>query len=168
MLPIPDEYARTDQLKIRYQLGPTDGLNNYSGWNIDDVYLTGEFEVDTPDGMGGTPGNPNPPQAFSGVKILGTDVTGLGAFPYHYEPGLSEATSYRATSPTIDVKYYKNLNLFYKRYFNIEVWDQSSIQVSTDNGSTWNTFWQNSTYLSDFNGYRKCCPSRMNMPERIS
>ncbi|KPL09220.1 MAG: hypothetical protein AMS26_23120, partial [Bacteroides sp. SM23_62] len=120
--------------------------------------LTGEFEVDTPDGMGGTPGNPNPPQAFSGVKILGTDVTGLGAFPYHYEPGLSEATSYRATSPTIDVKYYKNLNLFYKRYFNIEVWDQSSIQVSTDNGSTWNTFWQNSTYLSDFQWVQEMLP----------
>ena len=40
---IPDVYARTERLKIRYQLGPTDGLNNYSGWNIDDIYLTGEF-----------------------------------------------------------------------------------------------------------------------------
>ena len=120
--------------------------------------LTGEFEVNTPNGMGGTPGNPNPAEAYSGIKVLGTDLTGLGIFPYQYEPGLTESTSYRATSPTINVKYYKSLNLFYKRYFNIEVWDKSSIQVSSDNGSTWNSFWQNTTYLSDFQWVQEKLP----------
>lgn len=113
--------------------------------------LTGEFEVNTPTGSGGLPGNPDPSSAFSGSKILGTDLTGLGSFPYNYEPGLSEMTSYRATSPSVNLFYYKNLNLFFQRYLNIEVWDSSYIQVSIDNGSTWNTIWNNhNSWVSDF------------------
>jgi len=112
--------------------------------------LTGEFEVDVPDGSGGSPGNPNPDQAVSGTRILGTDLTGLGPNPYHYESDLIEASSYLATSPVIDAFYYKNLNLFFKRHLNIEVWDESSIQVSTDNGSTWHNIWESNSYLSDF------------------
>jgi hypothetical protein len=112
--------------------------------------LSGEFEVDIPNGMGGSPGNPNPEYAASGTRILGSDLTGLGSNPYHYEPELTEATSYLATSPTIDAFYYKNLNLFFWRHLNIEVWDEASIQVSDDNGSTWNTIWESNSYLSDF------------------
>jgi len=112
--------------------------------------LTGEFEVTVPNGMGGSPGNPNPDMAVSGTKILGSDLTGLGANPYHYESDLSDATSDLAASPTIDAFYYKNLNLFFRRHLNIEVWDESSIQVSTDNGSSWNTIWESNSYLSDF------------------
>ena len=112
--------------------------------------LTGEFEVDVPNGMGGSPGNSNPDRAFSGVRILGSDLTGLGANPYHYEPDLTESTSNLASSPTIDAFYYKNLNLFFKRHLNIEVWDDSFIQVSTDDGSSWSTIWESSSYLSDF------------------
>ena len=120
--------------------------------------LTGEFEVGTPNGMGGSPGNPNPSEAFRGTRVLGTDLTGLGANPYNYEPGLSELTSYRATSPTIDVFYYKNLNLFFQRYMNIEVWDNSSIQVSTNDGTTWNTIWESTSYLSDFQWVQEQIP----------
>jgi hypothetical protein len=40
---IPENFSRSGQLLFRYRMGPTDGQNNYSGWNIDDVYLTGEF-----------------------------------------------------------------------------------------------------------------------------
>ena len=112
--------------------------------------LTGEFEVGTPDGSGGVPGNPNPSEAFSGTKILGTDLTGLGMNPYHYESDLNELASYRATTPGIGAFYYKNLNIFFRRYLNIEVWDHSSIQISSDDGTTWNTIWENTSYLSDF------------------
>jgi hypothetical protein len=123
------------------------------GWD-----LTGEFEVNSPSGLGGIPGNPDPAAAYSGTKVLGTDLTGLGTFPYQYEPGLSNAASYRATSPTINVKYYKSLNLFYKRYFNIEVWDEATLQVSTDNGTTWHNFWENSTYMTDFQWVQEQLP----------
>lgn len=120
-----------------------EGAHNWS--------LTGEFEVGTPDGSGGSPGNPNPSSAFSGTQSLGTDLTGLGANPYHYEPGLSDATSYLAISPTIDAVYYKNLNLFFRRYLNLEVWDHASIEVSADNGTTWSEIWDNNNnYISDF------------------
>ena len=119
-----------------------EGIHNWT--------LTGEFEVNTPNGMGGTPGNSNPSEAFSGTHSLGTDLSGLGSNPYHYEPGLNEASSYRATSPNIDATYYKNLNLFFWRYLNIEVWDEASIEISTDDGVSWNTLWESSSYLSDF------------------
>ena len=142
-------YPATDQSpdghKIIYETRFSENFDGAHSW-----ILTGEFEVASPNGMGGTPGNPNPAQAFSGTDALGTDLTGTGAYPYHYEPGLNEASSYLATSPNVNVLYYKNMNLFFRRYLNIEVWDQASIEISNDDGVTWNTLWENSSYLSDF------------------
>ncbi|MDF1573934.1 MAG: T9SS type A sorting domain-containing protein [Bacteroidales bacterium] len=142
-------YPATDQSPDGYKtVCETRFLENFDG--VNNWTLTGEFEVASPNGMGGIPGNPNPAEAFSGAYALGTDLTGTGAYPFHYESGLNEASSYRATTPTIDVGYYKNLNLFFMRYLNIEVWDQAAIEISNDNGSSWNTLWENSSYLSDF------------------
>jgi hypothetical protein len=106
--------------------------------------------VAAPDGNGGSPGNPNPSQAFSGTRVLGTDLTGLGANPYNYEPNLTGETAYTATSPAIDIFYYKNLYLFFQRHLNIEVWDEASIQVSRDNGASWSPIWSNNGYINDF------------------
>ena len=126
--------------------------------------LSGEFEVDTPNGMGGIPGNPNPDEAFSGTRILGTDLSGLGANPYNYEPGLSDAAAYMATSPNVDARYYKNLNLFFMRHMNIEVWDQAAIEISTDDGTTWNPIWESNSYLSDFQWFQ----NRLLIPDDYS
>ena len=112
--------------------------------------LSGEFEVNVPNGMGGSPGNPNPDEAYSGTRILGTDLTGSGANPYNYEPSLTALTAYTATSPAIDAYYYKDLNLFFQRHLNIEVWDKSSILVSRDDGSTWVPVWESNGYINDF------------------
>ena len=117
---------------------------------VHDWTLTGEFEVSAPAGGGGSPGNADPISAFSGTKVLGTDLTGLGAHPYNYENDLGQSASYLATSPVMDLQYYKSLNLFFQRHHNIEVWDNSSIQVSTDNGASWNTIWKNTSYINDF------------------
>ncbi|MEX0986198.1 MAG: T9SS type A sorting domain-containing protein [Bacteroidales bacterium] len=143
ILPVTDEspYGSRTIYKTIY----SQGFEASHNWT-----LTGEFEVATPDGNGGTPGNPNPSEAYRGSKVLGTDLTGLGTFPYNYEPGLTDATSYLAVSPVIDAEYYKNLNLFYYRYINIEVWDKASFEISSDNGVTWNKIWENNSYLSDF------------------
>jgi len=119
-----------------------EGIHN---WEV-----SGEFEVAAPAGLGGIPGNPDPDAAFSGSLALGTDLTGTGANPYNYEPGVSEAASYKATSPVVDLFYYKNLNLFFERYLNIEVWDEASIQVSSDSGVSWNTVWASESFLNDF------------------
>ncbi len=149
----PDGYREVFETRYSEDF---EGSHNWS--------LTGEFEVDSPNGMGGIPGNPNPAEAFSGTRILGTDLTGLGANPYNYEPGLSEAASYLATSPNVDALYYKNLNLFFSRYLNIEVWDQAAIEISTDNGSTWNPIWENNSYLSDFQWFQ----TRLSIPDEYS
>jgi hypothetical protein len=112
--------------------------------------LTGEFEVNAPNGMGGSPGNPNPEAAYSGTMILGTDLSGTGAYPYNYEPSLTSLTAYTATSPAVDAYYYTDLNLFFQRHMNIEVWDKSSILASRDNGTTWVTVWESNGYINDF------------------
>lgn len=121
------------------------GFEGAHGWT-----LTGEFEVGQPSGQGGDPGNPDPASAFRGVNSLGTDLTGLGMYPYKYEPDLSESSSYHATSPVLDLYYYKNLSLFFQRQLNIEVWDHASVDVSIDNGITWHPVWESSSYLNDY------------------
>jgi hypothetical protein len=114
-------------------------------WN-----LTGEFQVAAPVGNGGDPGNPNPSEAHSGTNVLGTDLTGLGAFPYNYEPDLSDANAFTATTESLDLLYYKDLNIFFWRYLNIEVWDRASIDISSDNGASWNPLWESTAYINDF------------------
>ncbi|MFO7669276.1 MAG: T9SS type A sorting domain-containing protein [Bacteroidales bacterium] len=152
-LPYPDTDQSPDGYREIFETRYSENFEGTHNWT-----LTGEFEVGTPNGMGGIPGNPNPSEAFSGSRILGTDLSGLGANPYNYEPGLNEAAAYLATSPNVDALYYKNLNLFFNRYMNIEVWDQSAIEISTDDGYTWNPIWENSSYLSDFRWFQTQLP----------
>ena len=130
------------------------------GWN-----LTGEFEVHEPSGLGGLPGLPDPAYAFSGTKVLGTDLTGTGLNPYNYEPDLNDAGSYRATSPSLDLFYYKDLNLFFQRSLNIEVWDSAYVQISTDNGNSWTNIWDNyNKWISDFQWNQQ----RIQIPDQFS
>lgn len=119
-----------------------DGTSNWT--------LNGEFEIDTPQGKGGaTAGFPDPTAAYSGTKVLGTDLTGLGNVPGDYENNVTEAVRYKATSPAINALFYKNLKISYRRYLNIELWDNAAINASKDNGITWNNIWYNNTYLGD-------------------
>lgn len=123
------------------------------GWNLE-----GEFEVSNPAGGGGSPGNPDPLSAYSGLKVLGTDLTGTGENPYNYENDLGESSSYHAVSPAVDLLYYKNINLFFQRHYNIEVWDKTSIQVSKDNGISWHEIWKNNSYINDFQWIQQQIP----------
>ncbi|MFC2129604.1 T9SS type A sorting domain-containing protein [Bacteroidota bacterium] len=132
------------------------------GINFEDAYddwtLTGEFEVAEPTGNEGETGNPNPSTAYSGIKALGTDITGNGAHPYSYEPGLTLANSDLATSPTIDALYYKNLNIFFQRYLNVGANDKSAIEISTDNGASWHVLWDNLATVTDFDWSEELLP----------
>jgi hypothetical protein len=111
--------------------------------------LSGEFQVGQPQGLGGFSGNPDPTSAFSGTKVLGTDLTGLGTALGDYENYVSEAEAYKAISPTINALFYKDLRLSYRRYLNIEVWDKATVDVSKDNGGSWSNIWFNNNYFSD-------------------
>ena len=50
--------------------------------------LSGEFEYGSPQGLGGSQGNPDPRSAYSGSNDIGTDLTGLGDYPGDYEKNL--------------------------------------------------------------------------------
>ncbi|MDT8431695.1 MAG: T9SS type A sorting domain-containing protein [Bacteroidales bacterium] len=118
-----------------------DGFEGTQEWD-----LTGEFQVGAPGGLGGDPGNPDPAAAFRGQNVLGTDLTYNG----NYEANLTVSTADMATSKNMNVLYYKDLNLFFRRHLNIEVWDDAFIDVSTDDGITWEPVWHSNAYINDF------------------
>jgi len=141
----PATVQNPDGYRLVYETRYQEGFEGAHNWT-----LSGEFEVGTPNGMGADPGNGNPDQAFRGSLSLGTDLSGQGTFPYKYEPGISEEAAWTATSPAIDMLYFKNLKLFFQRYLNIEVWDKVAIEISADGGTNWSVLWENNSYLSDF------------------
>ena len=110
-----------------------------SGWSF-----TGEFEraqaQDPP--LGGTIGNPDPDRAYQGSYMIGTDITGQGSTEGDYEDNLSNR-AYKATSPMLDAFYYQDMNLYFYRWLNVDGLDSAYIDVSQDNGQTWENMWQN-------------------------
>ncbi|MBI9069789.1 MAG: hypothetical protein JEZ09_21015 [Salinivirgaceae bacterium] len=108
-----------------------DNFENSSNW-----VLTPEFEIDKPKGLSGNRGNPDPTYAFSGYKVLGTDITGIGTFDGGYELYLDENEYTAQTNVTIDATYYKKLQLNYYRWLNSNSNDNTSIELSTDGGTT--------------------------------
>src|SRR5262249_59978386 len=68
-----------------------DDFETNAGWTLD-----GDWQIDAPKGKGPAPADPV--SAFHGTKVLGQDLTGLGAHPGDYEAG----TTFRATSPSIN------------------------------------------------------------------
>jgi hypothetical protein len=112
-------------------------------WN-----LSGEFEYGSPQGLGGSQGNPDPNSAYSGTHIIGTDLTGLGDYPGDYEKNLS-ANEYTAVSDTFDFTYYNDLSIRYMRYLNIGINDNASVDISSDGGKTWAQAWSNTSMILD-------------------
>ncbi|MDP8203940.1 MAG: hypothetical protein P9L95_05360, partial [Candidatus Tenebribacter mawsonii] len=45
-----------------------DGFEELTGWS-----LNGEFQIDSPQGLGGEYGNPDPTSAYAGSNVLGVD-----------------------------------------------------------------------------------------------
>jgi hypothetical protein len=130
--------------RLIYETIYRDNFDGTPNWT-----LSGEFQIGQPQGLGGFLGNPDPTSAFSGTKVLGTDLTGLGSALGDYENYVTEAGAYKAISPTINALFYKDLKISYRRYLNIEVWDRATVDVSKDNGSTWSNIWYNNNYFTD-------------------
>ena len=110
--------------------------------------LTGEFEHDLPQGLGGPIGSPDPENASSGTKVIGTDLTGLGSSVGNYEYDLNYH-DYEAITPSIDAEFFRNTKLYYSRWLNIEVSDSALIEYSDDGGSNWNTLWLSGSTITD-------------------
>lgn len=115
----------------------SDDFETDKGWN-----LSGEFQINVPLGKGGSSGFPDPDQADSDGRILGTDLTGLGKFSGDYEPNLSE-DEYTAVSPLINCSAIKNTVLKFDRYLNIEDPANDEAKIQINDGTGWNTVWYN-------------------------
>jgi hypothetical protein len=114
-----------------------DDFENTPQWT-----MNGEFQIGTPMGKGGkTKGSPDPSTAYSGLNVLGTDLTGLGSNLGDYEQNLSAANAYKAVSPLISGKYYKNIQLSFYRYLNIDNTDTAAIEYKLENSANWVSLW---------------------------
>ncbi len=118
------------------------------GWDIP-TDTTNEFEIDTARGLGGSDGNPDPSMAYSGYRVLGTDITGLNAWPGDYEPSIGISKMYQAISPTINCRYYKEIKLTFQRWLNAGFLDRCYIDISNDNGATWNQIFSSGTSVTE-------------------
>ncbi len=110
--------------------------------------LTGEFERDLPQGLGGQVGNPDPSKAYQGDYVLGVDLTGIMPFPGDYDTSLTNR-AFKATTPTINCNYYRDLDLYFYRWLNVDNTDSATIDISADNGSSWHNIWRNDYYERD-------------------
>jgi len=122
-----------------------DNFETDTGW-----VLTGEFEIDTPQGLGGEHGNADPAAAFEGTKILGVDLTGLGSQAGDYEGNVGDH-GYTAVSPSINCGNYENVNLTFKSWLGLEQnqYDKGYIEVSNDGGNAWQIVWENSETIEE-------------------
>ncbi|HET6427629.1 MAG TPA: Ig-like domain-containing protein, partial [Phycisphaerae bacterium] len=156
---ISAEASFSSSVRIRWGMGPTDGLVTYGGWNIDDVVVTDgvTFDVlysaymsDDPQwtlesGQGryswqwGRPlGGDDPDSGATGDTVMGYNLGG----PY---PDNMPAAEY-ATSPAFDCSGYSGLTLTFQRWLGVEnnEWDHATVEASA-NGGPWVVVWSNGT-----------------------
>ncbi len=104
-----------------------DDFETSSGWTLE-----GEWQIGAPQAKG-TPGDPS--VAFADAKVLGHDLSGLGAHPGDYEPHATE----RAISPVINASTLANGQLKFRRWLNTGGGGIASIEVKQ--GSKWTPVW---------------------------
>lgn len=115
-----------------------DGFESSVGWQ----YSSGScWQIGVPTGIGSN----DPDYTFSGLKILATNLAG------NYPTGIRPSNPNYITSPSINAKFYQNLNLRFKRWLNFEFFDNTSIQCSVDGGTTWVKLWESTAPVSDQN-----------------
>ena len=95
-----------------------------SGWTMD-----GEWQIGTPQGLGGAYGNPDPNGAYNNNKSIGDDLSGMGTYPGDYEEHITE----EAESPTLNASSWNNTKLIIHRQLNIQRLDNASLSVFVGN-----------------------------------
>lgn len=98
--------------------------------------LEGEWQIGSPQAKGTSPGDPA--AAYAGAKVLGQDLTGLGAHPGDYE----NSTNQRAYSAVINASSLVHGQLKFRRWLNVGGGSASSVVEIRKNG-TWFTVWAN-------------------------
>jgi hypothetical protein len=120
-----------------------DGFELLGQWG-----LSGEFEIDAPDSLGGAYGFPDPEFAYKGSKVLGTDLTGMGLIPGDCEYEI-DTNEYQAISPIVNCRYYKDVKIHYYQWLNTESSDVASIDISLSDPYAWDSVWQNLGVVKD-------------------
>lgn len=118
--------------------------------------LAGEFEIDKPQGRGGTSkGTPDPTTAHNEDYVMGTDITGadvINGIPNvtrgDYEKQL-KADQYTAETKEFDCYYYKNIKLMFYRWLNIASTDKASVYITTADSTS--RVWENTAEVTDKN-----------------
>ncbi len=98
--------------------------------------LQSDFEIAAPKGFIAHI-TEDPDFAYCGTKVLGTDLITDGK----YRLNIISGTAYYATTPVINLQYYTDVKLSFKKWIAFEGNDQGVIEVSNDNGSTWTRIW---------------------------
>lgn len=103
------------------------------GWTLDS-----QWEWGPASGQG-----TNPAAGSTGAAVIGYNLSG------DYPPNLS-ATRW-ATTPAVNCASCQNIKLRFQRWLNIETstYDHAYVEVSGDNGTTWQRVWQNEATLQD-------------------
>ncbi len=109
-----------------------DDFESSTGWTLE-----GEWEIGSPLGLGSS--QPDPSTAFAGTKVLGHDLTGLGAHPGDYEP----QTTQSAISPVIDASALTQGQLKFRRWLNVGGGGISYVEAKK--GGTWFTVWNSNS-----------------------
>jgi hypothetical protein len=136
--------TRTIRKSVFYDDFATD-----QGWT-----LSGDFERNRPHGYGGDYiGNPDPAYASGDTMIIGDDLTGLGYLAGDYEPNVPRYENL-AVSPLFDAFYFNDVRLSFLRWLNVENSDTASIEISTDNGVSWNEIWSNNNNVFTDNDWK--------------
>ncbi|HXV78105.1 MAG TPA: S8 family serine peptidase [Candidatus Polarisedimenticolaceae bacterium] len=91
-----------------------------TGWTLPD-----DWERGTPQGLGSGAGDPT--AAWSGLSVIGNDLSGLGAFAGDYEP----VTSSSALSPVFSTRQQRGLELIVHRKLGVTSTDEAGIYVVT-------------------------------------
>jgi len=135
-----DGYKYNDTLRKEFIIYETiffDDFEYNNSW-----YLTGEFEIAKPEGLGGENMYSDPTFATSGKQVLGTDLTGLGQHKGDYENNI-EDTEF-AQSPVIDCRNFKNTIFTFNRWLGTDksAFDKVSIEIKNETNK-WKKIWNN-------------------------
>lgn len=114
-----------------------DDFETLSGWT-----LQGEWQIGAPHGLGGD--RPDPPAAEHETKVLGVDLTGLGAHPGDYEP-LQTIT---ATSPIMDASHLPSTVLTFHQWLNADPGAAAKIEV--DHDGAWEVVFNSDSYSGSY------------------
>ncbi len=116
---------------FRFSTGLIPGLyfkDDFENGNAQGWTLGGEWQIDAPQGKGGSSGAPDPASAYNASGVLGHDLTGLGAHPGDYEGNVSEA----AKSPLLDSHAWTHTRMIYYRKLQAGNGDDAKLTVWAD------------------------------------